>query len=102
MEIISNSTLNLLNEHKYIFSFIGALLEGNFFMILCGALFRFGYFNFFGLSAVLIGGYFLNGLFWYFLGRIAGHTVVEKWIKHFRTGRKITDKLEKYFQDHSI
>lgn len=102
MEIIGNSTLNLLNEHKYIFSFIAALLEGNFIMILCGALFRFGYFNFFGLAAVLIGGYFLNGIFWYLIGRIAGHTIVEKWIKHFRTGRKLTDKLERYFQDHSI
>lgn len=71
-------------------------------MILGGALLRFGYFNFFGLGAVLVGGYFLNGVFWYLAGRIAGHTIVEKWIKRFRIGRKIADKLERYFQDHSI
>lgn len=102
MEIIGNSTLNLLNEHKYIFSFIAALLEGNFIMLLGGALLRFGYFNFFGLGAVLVGGYFLNGVFWYVVGRIAGHAIVEKWIKRFRIGKKIADKLENYFQDHSI
>lgn len=101
MEIIGNSTLNLLNEHKYIFAFIGALLEGNFIMILSGALLRFGYFNFFGLVAVLISGYFLNGIVWYVLGRVVGHAIVEKWIKRFRSGRKLIGKLEGYFQDHS-
>ena len=100
MDIIGNSVLKLLYEHRYIFVFLGALFEGNFIMILSGVLFRFGYFDFLELALVLIAGYFLNGIFWYLLGRIAGYIVVDKWIKHFRPGRKLIDKLEGYFQKH--
>lgn len=101
MDVINSSVLQLLYEHRYIFAFAGAMLEGNFTIILCGVLFKFGYFNVWGLLTALISGYFLNGIFWYFLGRIFGHTIIEKWIKRFKTGRKIIDKLESYFQQHS-
>lgn len=69
---INNSVLQLLYEHRYIFAFLAAMLEGTFIMILSGVLFRFGYFNLWQLFAVLVVGYFLNGLFWYLLGRLGG------------------------------
>ena len=48
MEIVStNSVLNLLYQHRYIFVFLGALFEGTFIMILAGVLYKFGYFKFF-------------------------------------------------------
>ncbi|PJE57515.1 MAG: hypothetical protein COU82_01490 [Candidatus Portnoybacteria bacterium CG10_big_fil_rev_8_21_14_0_10_38_18] len=103
MEIVStNSVLNLLYTHRYIFSFLGALFEGTFIMLLAGVLYKFGYFNFWGLMTVLLAGYFLNGLFWYLLGRFGGNKVLEKWVRRFRVGRKISDKLEEYFRDHSV
>ncbi len=101
IDIINNSVLKLLYEHRYVFAFLGALFEGTFIMILSGVLFRFGYFNFFDLMVVLTAGYFLNGVMWFVLGRIAGHTIVDKWIKHFKAGRKFADKLETYFENHS-
>ncbi|MFH1129115.1 MAG: DedA family protein [Patescibacteria group bacterium] len=101
IDIINNSVLKLLYEHRYIFAFLGALFEGTFIMILSGVLLRFGYFNFFDLIVVLIVGYFLNGLLWFVLGRIAGHTIVDKWIKHFKTGKRFADKIEGYFKEHS-
>lgn len=101
MDVIHSSVLQLLYEHRYIFAFAGAMLEGNFTIILCGLLFKFGYFNIWGLFAAVVTGYFMNGLLWYFLGRIFGHTIIEKWIKKFKTGRKVADKLEHYFQQHS-
>jgi membrane protein DedA with SNARE-associated domain len=102
MDIINNSVLRLLYEHRYIFAFLGALLEGTFIMVLSGVLFKLGYFNLWGLLAVLVGGYFLNGVFWYLLGRIGGHTIIEKWIKKLKPGRKIIDKLEEYFNHYSL
>ncbi|MFZ5559686.1 MAG: DedA family protein [Patescibacteria group bacterium] len=103
MEIVStNAVLNLLYQHRYIFSFLGALFEGTFIMLLAGVLYKFGYFNFWGLFAVLLAGYFLNGVGWYLLGRFGGNAIMEKWVKRFRVGRKIVDKLEDYFKEHSI
>ena len=102
MDVIDNSVLKLLYEHRYIFAFLGALFEGSFIMILSGALLKFGYVNFWGLAAVLISGYFLNGIGWYLLGRIGGNAIIEKLIKRFRVGRKIIGKLEGYFQKHSV
>ena len=103
MEIVStNFLVNLLYQHRYIFAFLGAFFEGTFIMLLAGVLYKFGYFNFWGLFAVLLAGYFLNGVGWYLLGRFGGNTIMEKWVKRFRLGRKIADKLEDYFKEHSI
>lgn len=98
---INNSVLQLLYEHRYIFAFLAAMLEGTFIMILSGVLFRFGYFNLWQLFAVLVVGYFLNGLFWYLLGRLGGHHLVEKFIKKFKAGRKGMKKLEEHFSNHA-
>jgi len=102
MEIINSSVLKLLYEHRYIFAFLGALFEGTFIMILSGVLFKFGYFNFWGLLCVLISGYLFNGFFWYLIGFIGGSQLVEKRIKRFSLGRKIMGKMESYFRRHSI
>jgi membrane protein DedA with SNARE-associated domain len=98
---INSSVLQLLYEHRYVFAFLAAMLEGTFIMVLGGVLFKFGYFNLWHLLAVLIVGYFLNGLFWYLLGRIGGHHVIEKFIKRFKAGKRGMDKLEAYFNRHS-
>jgi membrane protein DedA with SNARE-associated domain len=71
-------------------------------MLLAGVLYRFGYFNFWGLISVLVAGYFLNGFFWYVLGRLGGNKILEKFVKRFRVGKKISDKLEEYFKEHSV
>ncbi len=102
MELIANSFLNLLYEHRYIFSFLGALFEGAYIMILAGVLFKFGYFKFWGLITVLLIGYFLNGFGLYLIGRIGGHRVLEKWGRKFRLTEKLLDKLEKYLKKHSF
>jgi len=102
MEIIANSVLNLLSEHRYIFSFLGALFEGTYIMILTGVLFKFGYFKFWGLITALTAGYFLNGVGFYLIGRIGGHRVLEKWGKRLHITRKLLEKLEEYFKKHSI
>jgi membrane protein DedA with SNARE-associated domain len=101
MEAIDNSLLNLLYEHRYIFAFIAAMLEGTFIMVLSGVLFKFGYFDLGHLLIVLIAGYFLNGVFWYLVGRLGGTQLIEKFIKKFKVGQKMMDKLEKYFDRHS-
>jgi len=102
METINNSVLVLLYEHRYIFSFLGALFEGGFIMILAGVLLKLGYFKFWGLITMLIGGYFLNGIGLYSIGRIGGSKILEKLSKHTRWGKRLLENLEKYSQKHSV
>jgi len=101
IDTINSSVLQLLYDHRYIFAFLAAMFEGTFIMILSGVLFKFGYFNLWHLFAVLVAGYFLNGIFWYLLGRFGGHHVVEKLIKKFKMGRRGIEKLEEHFANHS-
>jgi membrane protein DedA with SNARE-associated domain len=101
IEVINNSVLRLLYEHRYVFAFLGAILEGNFIMILSGVLFRLGFFNFWALGAVLVNGYFLNGVGWYLIGRIGGNVIIERFIKRKKFGKKVIDRLEKYSHRHS-
>jgi membrane protein DedA with SNARE-associated domain len=102
MEIIANSVGKLLYEHRYIFSFLGALFEGTYIMILTGVLFKFGYFKLWALISVLIAGYFTNGLGLYLIGRVGGHRVLEKLGKKLHIAGKLLDKLEEYFKKHSF
>jgi len=103
MQIVSDSSLiNLLYTHRYIFSFLGALFEGTFIMLLAGVLYKLGYFNFWGLMAVLVSGYFLNGIFWYLLGKFGGQRILENWGKRLHMTKNIVEKLEEYFKEHSV
>jgi len=102
MEIVStNSVLNLLYTHRYIFSFLGAFFEGTFIMILTGVLYKLGYFKFWALLSVLLSGYFLNGVTWYLIGRYGGNQVLEKWGKRLHLTKNLIEKLEEYFKNHS-
>ena len=102
MDYVGNTILGLLYEHRYIFAFLGALFEGTYIMLLSGVLFKFGYFNFWGLVAVLFSGYFLNGIILYLIGRAGGYKILEKWGKRFHMTRKLIEKLEHYFKNHSV
>jgi membrane protein DedA with SNARE-associated domain len=102
MQIVPDSSLiNLLYTHRYIFSFLGALFEGTFIMLLTGVFYKLGVFNFWGLMAVLMAGYFLNGIGLYLIGRYGGNKIME-WLKKFYLTKGITGKLEEYFKIHSV
>ena len=101
METINNSVLALLYEHRYIFSFLGALFEGTFIMILAGVFLKLGFLKFWGLMVVLTLGYFINGIFFYLVGRCGGEKVLRK-LEKFKRARGILGKLQEYFLKHSI
>jgi len=102
MVSLDNSILNLLYEHRYVFAFLGAFFEGTYIMLLSGVLFKFGYFNFWDMLAVLMSGYFLNGILWYLIGRAGGYKIIDKWGRRMHLTRKLIEKIEKYFQRHSM
>lgn len=101
METINNSVLALLYEHRYIFSFLGALFEGTFIMILAGVFLKLGYLKFWGIISVLVSGYFINGIFFYLIGRYGGERALRK-LEKFKRVKGILGKLQDYFLKHSI
>ncbi|MBD3282067.1 MAG: hypothetical protein GF387_00420 [Candidatus Portnoybacteria bacterium] len=102
MDLIANTILNLLYQQRYLFSFIGAIFEGTYIMILGGVLLKLGYFKFWKLILTLGLGYFINGLIFYSIGRLGGKHLIDKWMNKFHITSKIIEKLENYFQKHSV
>jgi len=102
METTINSILGLLYEHRYIFSFLAGLVEGAYSFVLLGVLLKFGYFNFWYLTCLMILGYFLNSIIYYLLGYWGGEKIIDKFIKRFRITRKLLDKIEIHFKKHNI
>jgi len=102
MDSIISIVTSFFYQHRYIFTFLGSLFEGTYIMILAGAFLKWGYFKFWGLMPILIGGYFLNGLGWYLIGRTGGKEILNKWGKKLRLTKDLLEKLERYFKKHSI
>ncbi len=90
-----------LYQHRYIFAFLGALLEGNVIMLLGGFLYKLGIFKFWGVIPVLITGYALNGYGWYVIGRLSGRRILEKWGPYFFLTKERLRKLERYFKKNT-
>jgi len=91
-----------LYQHRYIFAFLGAVLEGTNIMLLAGFLYRLGVFKFWNVFLILFGGYILNGYFFYLLGRWGGRSFLEKWGHHFFLTKERLKKLERYFKKHTV
>ncbi len=100
-EIIDTIT-PFLYQSRYVFAFLGSLLEGANIMLVCGFLYRLDLFKFWNILTVLLIGYILNGYLCYALGRFGGRKVLEKFgPKLFLTKTRIK-KIEKYFRRHTI
>jgi membrane protein DedA with SNARE-associated domain len=101
MELVGKTILQLLDQHKYIFAFLGAFFEGTFIMLLAGVLYKLGLFKLWGIILVLIAGYMGNALMYYLIGRLGSSTVLEKWGKRRHLTSGLVKKIEEYFHKHS-
>lgn len=99
-ELIDTITPFFYN-HRYIFAFLGASLEGTNIMLLGGFLYKLGLFKFWNILAVLFLGYVINGYVWYTIGRLSGRRVLEKWGPRFFLTKERLKKLEDYFKKHT-
>lgn len=101
METLVGSIGNLLYNHRYIFAFLAAWFEGNYIVIISGVLYKFGFFKFWGIMAVLNVGYFLGGVMYYIIGRVGGNKILDKIGRRMHLTNKLLSGLEKYFKKHS-
>lgn len=101
MNEIINTITPFLYAHRYIFAFLGALIEGTNIMLLGGFLYKLGIFKFWNILAVLIIGYIANGYAWYAVGRFGGRKILNKWGFRFFLTKERLEKLEDYFKKHT-
>lgn len=90
-----------LINHKYLFIFLGASIEGPNTTILAGFLSSIGSISLLAAFFICILGETINGFVWYTVGYFAGAKPIDKWGRKDPKSRKIIEKVEEYFHKYS-
>src|SRR3989344_3724670 len=91
----------VLIAHKYLFLFLGAMVEGLNTMVLGGFLVSIDTIKLLPTFLLFILAYTINGYIWYAVGNFAGAKPIDKWGRKDEKGRKIIEKVESYFNKYS-
>src|SRR3989338_812042 len=95
------SAFPALIAHKYLFLFLGAMIEGLNTMVLGGFLVSVDTIKLLPTFLLFILAYTINGYIWYIVGYFAGAKPIDKWGRKDEKGRKIIEKVEEYFGKYS-
>lgn len=90
-----------LVEHKYLFIFLGASIEGMNTTILAGFLASVASVSLWPAFFICLVGEFINGFVWYAVGYYAGAKPIDKWGRKDKKSRNIIEKVEEYFKRYS-
>lgn len=90
-----------LIAHKYLFLFLGAMIEGLNTMVLGGFLVSVNTIKLLPTFLLFLLAYTINGYIWYTVGYFAGAKPIDKWGRKDQKGRKIIEKVEEYFSKYS-
>lgn len=88
-------------SHKYLFLFLGAMIEGLNTMVLGGFLVSVNTIKLLPTFLLFTLAYTVNGYIWYTVGFFAGAKPIDKWGRKDEKGRKIIEKVEHYFARYS-
>lgn len=91
----------LILEHKYIFLFLGAMIEGLNTMVLGGFLVSTNSIPLLPTFLVFTLGYTVNGYLWYLVGYFGGAKPIDKWGRKDPKSEKIINTVQHYFEIHS-
>ena len=91
----------ILIQYKYLFLFIGAILEGLNTLVIGGFLASVNKLNVWGTFLLLLLGHSISGYMWYAVGYFAGGKSIDRWVRKDEKGRKIIAKVEEYFHRYS-
>lgn len=90
-----------LFEHRYLFLFLGAVIEGFNVLILGGFLVSTDAVKLGPVFALFLVGDIINGYAWYTVGYYAGAQPIDKWGRKDPKSRKIIEKVQEYFEKYS-
>jgi len=88
-------------SYKYLFLFLGGMVEGLNTMVLGGFLVSVNSIKLLPTFLLFVLAYTINGYIWYAVGFFAGAKPIDKWGRKDKKGRKIIEKVEEYFGKYS-
>ena len=100
LQFVQNN-LPFIVEHKYLFIFIGAAIEGMNTTILAGFLASVASISLWPAFFICLTGEVINGFAWYVVGYYAGAKPIDKWGRKDEKSRRIIEKVEAYFKRYS-
>ena len=99
--IFLQNNFPLIIEHKYLFLFLGGMLEGLNSIVLGGFLASIGAVKLVPMFLLFVVSYSLSGYMWYAVGYFGGAKPIDKWGRKDEKSRKIIEKVEEYFNRYS-
>ena len=93
--------LPILFEHRYVFLFLGSMIEGLNTLVLGGFLVSTGFVSLIPMLFIFILGETINGYIWYAVGYFAGSKPIDKWGRSEPKSEKIINIVQEYFEKYS-
>lgn len=91
----------VLIEHRYLFLFIGVVVEGFNVLILAGFLVSTNSLQLWPSFMLFLVADIINGYCWYLVGYFAGSKPIDKWGRVKPRSRKIIETVQQYFERYS-
>ena len=90
-----------LIEHRYLFLFLGVVIEGFNVLILIGFLISTNSLQLWPSFLLFLVADIINGYCWYIVGYFAGSKPIDKWGRGKPKSRKIIETVQQYFEKYS-
>lgn len=90
-----------LIEHKYLFLFLGGMIEGMNSLVLGGFVASTGQVKLQFLFPLLVAAHTINGYGWYLVGYLGGAKSLDKWGHKNKISHQVINKIENYFHRYS-
>lgn len=90
-----------LINYKYLFLFLGGMLEGLNTLVLAGFLASAGQVELYLIIPLLIVAHSINGYLWYLVGFSGGAKALDRWGHKSKLSHQIIGKIEDYFKRYS-
>ena len=97
---IQNHTPYLLG-HKYLFLFLGGMIEGMNALVLGGFVASTGQVKLQFLFPLLVVAHTINGYGWYLVGFLGGAKALDKWGHKNKISHQVINKIQNYFKRYS-
>jgi membrane-associated protein len=91
----------ILLTHKYLFLFLGSIIEGMNTMILGGFLVSTGFVALIPTLFIFMLGEITNGYIWYCVGYFAGSKPIDRWARSKPRSEKVINTVQRYFEKYS-
>lgn len=87
--------------HKYLFLFLGGMIEGMNSLVLGGFIASTGQIKLQFIVPLLVVAHTLNGYGWYLVGYLGGAKSLDKWGHKNKISHQVINKIEDYFKKYS-